>query len=236
MVTTQYSFAPLPLIVAALSLAAPVVQSFSLASTIDRTSSVGSDFRGIDRWRLRAEGKYEEKAKFVPDESAPLLEVKNLSAAISSGEEKQILRGVDLTVNKGEIHAIMGTNGSGKSTLSKVLVGHPEYNVGEGSQVLFRGSSIFELGPDERSHVGLFLAFQYPIELPGVSNEDFLRVAYNAKREYDGEPPVDPLEFMMICTEKLAMVKMDPKFLSRNVNEGFSGGEKKRNEILRRYQ
>jgi len=166
----------------------------------------------------------------VPDESAPLLEVKDLKATV--GEGKQILNGINLKINKGEVHAIMGTNGSGKSTFSKVLVGFPGYEVVEGSEILYKGSSILDLEPVERSHIGLFLAFQYPIELPGVTNEDFLRLAYNEKREYYGEPPVDPLEFMLVCTQKLEQVKMEPKFLSRNVNEGFSGGEKKRNEIL----
>lgn len=138
---------------------------------------------------------------------------------------------MNIEVNKGEIHAIMGTNGSGKSTFSKVLVGHPAYEVC-GGDILYKGSSILELEPEERSHLGLFLAFQYPIELPGVSNEAFLRLAYNSKQQYYGLPEADPIEFLGICNEKLQQVKMDPRFLSRNVNEGFSGGEKKRNEIL----
>jgi len=251
MVNTQHSFAPAPRIAAALLSAALAVQSFSIVSTVDRTPSLCGNAGlvargprrsgGVNRWRPRRgvvalrekddnDGDVDED-KFVPDESAPLLEVRNLSASIVGGEEKQILKGVDLTVNKGEVHAIMGTNGSGKSTLSKVLVGHPGYQVLEG-EASFRGGNLLDMEPDERSHVGLFLAFQYPVELPGVSNEDFLRLAYNAKREYDGEPPVDPLEFIMVCTQALAQVQMDAKFLSRNVNEGFSGGEKKRNEIL----
>jgi len=174
------------------------------------------------------EEKDVDDGTFKVNEDAPLLEVTNLGATIN---EKKILNGFNLRVNKGEIHAIMGTNGSGKSTFSKVLVGHPAYEVVDGD-ILFKGSSILELEPEERSHIGLFLAFQYPIELPGVSNEAFLRLAYNSKQQYYDKPEADPIEFLGICSEKLKMVSMDPKFLSRNVNEGFSGGEKKRNEIL----
>ena len=136
-----------------------------------------------------------------------------------------------MTVHKGEIHAIMGPNGSGKSTFSKVLAGHPAYSVLDGD-ILLKGSSILELEPEERSHLGIFLAFQYPIEIPGVSNEDFLRLAYNSKQVFLNKPEVDPIEFLTIINEKLKLVQMSPVFLSRNVNEGFSGGEKKRNEIL----
>ena len=158
----------------------------------------------------------------------PILEVKDLKAAIDTNE---ILQSLNLKVNRGEIHAIMGPNGSGKSTFSKVLAGHPAYEVLEG-EVLFKGINILDLDPEDRSHLGLFLAFQYPIEIPGVSNEDFLRLAYNAKQKAKNEPEVDPLEFLMIINEKLELVGMSATFLSRNVNEGFSGGEKKRNEIL----
>ena len=158
----------------------------------------------------------------------PILEVKDLKAAIDTNE---ILKSLNLKVNRGEIHAIMGPNGSGKSTFSKVLAGHPAYEVLEG-EVLFKGINILDLDPEDRSHLGLFLAFQYPIEIPGVSNEDFLRLAYNAKQKAKNEPEVDPLEFLMIINEKLELVGMSTTFLSRNVNEGFSGGEKKRNEIL----
>lgn len=158
----------------------------------------------------------------------PILEIKNLKVAIN---EKEILKSLNLKVNKGEIHAIMGPNGSGKSTFSKVLGGHPAYTV-LGGEALFNGTDILPLEPEERSHLGLFLAFQYPIEIPGVSNEDFLRLAYNAQRSFRNEPELDPLEFLSVIQNKLEIVKMSSAFLSRNVNEGFSGGEKKRNEIL----
>lgn len=158
----------------------------------------------------------------------PLLEIKNLQVSIN---ENKILKNLNLVVNKGEIHAIMGPNGSGKSTFSKVLAGHPAYSV-LGGDIIFKGSSILDLEPDERSHLGIFLAFQYPIEIPGVSNEDFLRLAYNSKQKFYNRAEVDPLEFLVIITEKLKQVSMSSLFLSRNVNEGFSGGEKKRNEIL----
>jgi len=162
------------------------------------------------------------------NENLPMLEVKNLQVSI---DDNQILKNLNLTINKGEIHAIMGPNGSGKSTFSKVLAGHPAYNV-EGGQISFKGSNILELEPEARSHLGIFLAFQYPIEIPGVTNEDFLRLAYNAKQKFYNKPSVDPIEFLTIIQEKLDLIGMSPIFLSRNVNEGFSGGEKKRNEIL----
>jgi Fe-S cluster assembly ATP-binding protein len=160
--------------------------------------------------------------------NSPILEIKDLKASIDNNE---ILQNLNLEVNRGEIHAIMGPNGSGKSTFSKVVAGHPAYEVLSG-KILFNGTDILDLDPEERSHLGIFLAFQYPIEIPGVSNEDFLRLAYNAKQKFKNEPEVDPLEFLMIINEKLELVEMSPTFLSRNVNEGFSGGEKKRNEIL----
>ena len=158
----------------------------------------------------------------------PLLEIKDLQVSIN---ENKVLKNLNLTVNKGEIHAIMGPNGSGKSTFSKVLAGHPSYSILNGD-ILFKGSSILDLEPEERSHLGIFLAFQYPIEIPGVSNEDFLRIAYNAKQKFYNKPEVDPIEFLTIINEKLKLVNMSTLFLTRNVNEGFSGGEKKRNEIL----
>jgi Fe-S cluster assembly ATP-binding protein len=160
--------------------------------------------------------------------NSPILEIKNLKVSIN---ENEILKNLNLKVKKGEIHAIMGPNGSGKSTFSKVIAGHPAYNVLSGD-ILFKGSSILKLNPEDRSHLGIFLAFQYPIEIPGVSNEDFLRLAYNSKQKFYNKPEVDPIEFLSIINEKLKLVNMSPLFLSRNVNEGFSGGEKKRNEIL----
>jgi Fe-S cluster assembly ATP-binding protein len=160
--------------------------------------------------------------------NSPLLEVKDLHVSIN---ETEILKNLNLTINKGEIHAIMGPNGSGKSTFSKVLAGHPAYSILKGD-ILFKGLSILDLEPEQRSHLGIFLAFQYPIEIPGVSNEDFLRLAYNSKQKFYNKPEIDPLEFLTVIHEKLKLVNMSPVFLSRNVNEGFSGGEKKRNEIL----
>jgi Fe-S cluster assembly ATP-binding protein len=160
--------------------------------------------------------------------NSPLLEVKDLKVSIN---ENEILKSLNLKINKGEIHAIMGPNGSGKSTFSKVLAGHPAYSI-LGGDILFKGSSILDLEPEDRSNLGIFLAFQYPIEIPGVSNEDFLRLAYNSKQKFYNKPEVDPLEFLSIIDEKLKLVSMSSSFLSRNVNEGFSGGEKKRNEIL----
>jgi Fe-S cluster assembly ATP-binding protein len=160
--------------------------------------------------------------------NSPLLEIKDLQVSIN---DNKILKNLNLIVNKGEIHAIMGPNGSGKSTFSKVLAGHPAYSVLDGD-ILFKGSSILNLEPEDRSHLGIFLAFQYPIEIPGVSNEDFLRLAYNSKQKFYNKPELDPIEFLTVINEKLKFVNMSPLFLSRNVNEGFSGGEKKRNEIL----
>ena len=160
--------------------------------------------------------------------NSPLLEIKDLKVSINNNK---ILKNLNLKINKGEIHAIMGPNGSGKSTFSKVIAGHPAYLVLNGD-IIFKGSSILKLDPEERSHLGIFLAFQYPIEIPGVSNEDFLRLAYNSKQKFYNKPEVDPIEFLTIINEKLQLVNMSPSFLSRNVNEGFSGGEKKRNEIL----
>ena len=158
----------------------------------------------------------------------PILEIKNLKASINNIE---ILKGLNLTVNEGEIHAIMGPNGSGKSTFSKVIAGHPAYQVLSGD-IFFKGQSIVSLEPDERSHLGIFLAFQYPIEIPGVSNEDFLRLAYNSKLKSNNQIEIDPIEFLSLISEKLKIIDMASTFLGRNVNEGFSGGEKKRNEIL----
>jgi len=157
-----------------------------------------------------------------------VLEIRNLRAAV---EGKEILRGIDLKVNRGETHAIMGPNGSGKSTLAKILAGHPAYEVTAG-EVLFEGRNLLELAPDERARGGVFLAFQYPVEVPGVSNAQFLRLAYNEKRKHLGEEELDPLEFKDLLAERARVVEMDAGLMSRSVNEGFSGGEKKRNEIL----
>lgn len=160
--------------------------------------------------------------------SQTILEIKNLYASVG---ETTILKGVNLSIQAGEIHAIMGPNGSGKSTLSKVIAGHPAYSLISGD-ILFFGKSILEMEPDERARAGIFLAFQYPVEIPGVSNADFLRIALNARRKFQGLSEFSPLEFFQLITEKINLVGMQESFLTRNVNEGFSGGEKKRNEIL----
>jgi len=157
-----------------------------------------------------------------------VLDIRNLTATVS---DKQILNGVNLTVNAGEVHAIMGPNGSGKSTLAQVLAGHPAYEV-TGGEVTYDGADLLGMEPEERAQKGVFLAFQYPVEIPGVSNAYFLRAAYNELRKARGEEEVAPLEFLDIVDEKAKLVEMDPTFLNRSVNTGFSGGEKKRNEIL----
>ncbi len=159
-----------------------------------------------------------------------MLEIKDLHVEVE-GEGIEILKGVNLTINKGEIHAIMGPNGSGKSTLAKVVAGHPEYEVTKGD-IIYNGESILELDPDERSHAGLFLAFQYPVEVPGVTNNTLLRESYNTIAASRGREELDPLEFDDYIREKLDLVEMNPDFLERSVNTGFSGGEKKRNEIF----
>ena len=157
-----------------------------------------------------------------------LLKVENLHAGI---EGKEILKGINLTVNRGEVHAIMGPNGSGKSTLSEVLAGNPAFNVTEG-KAIFHGVDLLELSPEDRSHEGLFLSFQYPVEIPGVSMVNFMRAAVNAKRKYFNEDPLSATEFLKMMRQKRAIVELDNKLASRSVNEGFSGGEKKRNEIF----
>ena len=157
-----------------------------------------------------------------------MLEIKNLEASIDG---KKILKGINLTINKGEIHAIMGPNGSGKSTLSSVLVGNPSFEVDKG-EVSFMGKNLLEMEPEVRSREGIFLSFQYPVEIPGVSMVNFMRAAVNEHRKYRGEEPLTASEFLKLMREKRSLVEMDNKLTGRSVNEGFSGGEKKRNEIF----
>jgi Fe-S cluster assembly ATP-binding protein len=157
-----------------------------------------------------------------------LLEIRDLHVSLD-GEDTEILRGVDLTVDRGEIHALMGPNGSGKSTLAKVIAGHPAYEVTKG-EIILDGQSVLELEADERSRAGIFMAFQYPAEIPGVTIANFLRAALNARRADDDE--IDVFAFHQLLQDKMALLKMNPDFASRYVNDGFSGGEKKRNEIL----
>jgi len=157
-----------------------------------------------------------------------MLELKNLHVAV---EGKEILKGINLTIAAGEVHAIMGPNGSGKSTLASVLAGREEYEVTEG-EILFDGKNLLELDAETRAREGIFLAFQYPVEIPGVGNTYFLKAALNAVREHRGEPPLDAMDFLQLVREKASLVKLDPALLKRSVNEGFSGGEKKRNEIF----
>jgi len=157
-----------------------------------------------------------------------MLEIRDLHAAVDG---QLILRGISLTVNAGEVHAVMGPNGSGKSTLAQVLAGHPAYEILSG-EVLYKGENLFEMDPEIRAQNGVFLAFQYPVEIPGVTNAYFLRAAYNEVRKAKGFDEVDPMEFLDLVEKKLELVDMDISMLNRSVNAGFSGGEKKRNEIL----
>ncbi len=164
----------------------------------------------------------------ILQDSKTLLEVRGLCATVNAIE---ILKGIDLTVKSGEVHALMGPNGSGKSTFAKVLAGHAAYEI-TGGTVVFEGKNLFELAPEERARAGVFLAFQYPIEIPGVANSQFLRLTYNTLQAQRGKDELDPLEFDDFVREKMKLLEMNPDFLDRSVNEGFSGGEKKRNEIL----
>ena len=157
-----------------------------------------------------------------------MLKIKDLHAGING---KEILKGINLEVKPGEIHAIMGPNGSGKSTLSSVLTGNPAFEVTDGS-VEFYGKDLLSLSPEDRAHEGIFLSFQYPVEIPGVSMVNFMRAAINEKRKYLGESPISATDFLKMMREKRAIVELDNKLASRSVNEGFSGGEKKRNEIF----
>lgn len=157
-----------------------------------------------------------------------MLEIKNLHARI---DDKEILKGINLTVNAGEVHAVMGPNGSGKSTLANILAGREHYTVTQG-EILYCGQNLLDLSPEERAQAGIFLAFQYPVEIPGVSNVYFLKAALNAVRKSRGERELDAMDFLTLVKQKLTLVEMDQDFLYRSVNEGFSGGEKKRNEIL----
>lgn len=157
-----------------------------------------------------------------------MLEIKNLHAVVDG---KEILKGVDLTINDGEIHALMGTNGAGKSTLSNVIVGNPRYEVTEGS-IMFNGQDLLKMTPDERAHAGIFMSFQMPVEIPGVSMANFLRAAVNARMKAQGKEPMKSSEFLKEMKAKRELVEIDQKLINRSVNEGFSGGEKKRNEIF----
>jgi Fe-S cluster assembly ATP-binding protein len=164
----------------------------------------------------------------IDPNSKPLLEVRGLRATVKGIE---ILKGIDLTVRSGEVHALMGPNGSGKSTFAKTLAGHPAYVVTAGT-VSYEGKDLLQLTPDQRARAGVFLAFQYPVEIPGVANSQFLRLAYNTVQVQRGKDELDPLEFDDLVREKMKLLEMNPDFLDRSVNEGFSGGEKKRNEVL----
>lgn len=164
----------------------------------------------------------------IVDNAPTVLSVKNLTANVN---DTPILKGLNLEIKAGEIHAIMGRNGSGKSTFSKILAGHSAYEV-TGGEVVFEGQNLLELEAEERARSGVFLAFQYPVEIPGVSNLDFLRASYNARRKHQGLEEVDPFDFEDVVRDRLQVVQMDASFLDRSVNQGFSGGEKKRNEIL----
>lgn len=193
-----------------------------------RDNGVGIYVRPMKRTAEAQRTQRKRRREMISENSDVVLSVRDLAAEVNG---IAILKGVSLEVKAGEIHAIMGPNGSGKSTFSKVLAGHPAYTV-TGGEVVFKGENLLEMEPEERARAGVFLAFQYPLEIPGVSNLDFLRVAYNSRRKQEGLEELDSFDFDELVQEKLDVVKMNPAFLSRSVNEGFSGGEKKRNEIL----
>ncbi|XP_013736123.2 ABC transporter I family member 6, chloroplastic-like [Brassica napus] len=197
----------------------PTSRTTTRRSNTINSSSVSSP---VDSDSLVADGGEARKI--------PLLEVKDLRAVIVESRQ-EILKGVNLVVYEGEVHAVMGKNGSGKSTFSKVLVGHPDYEVTGGS-IVFKGQNLVDMEPEERSLAGLFMSFQSPVAIPGVSNMDFLNMAFNARKRKLGQPELDPIQFYSHLVSKLEVVNMKTDFLNRNVNEGFSGGERKRNEIL----
>src|SRR5436305_14935465 len=194
---------------------------------MDSVRKCSASFRWSSRWKRRncwASVLKEALAK----RNMALLEIKNLHATVAG---REILRGIDLTVNAGEVHAIMGPNGSGKSTLAQVLAGRDLYQVTEGS-VTYDGKDLLEMSPEDRAREGVFMAFQYPVEIPGVSNMYFLKAALNAVRKQQGQPELDAMDFLNLVREKMKLMDMDQALLNRPVNTGFSGGEKKRNEIF----
>src|ERR1035437_2591230 len=189
-------------------------------------STIADGVRGRGDQAPRSQAR--RKCRMIYQDSKTLLAVRGLRATVNGIE---ILKGIDLTVRSGEVHAIMGPNGSGKSTFAKVLAGHPAYEV-SGGEVVFEGNNLLELKPEARARGGVFLGFQYPIEIPGVAKSQFLRLAHNTTAAQRGQDELDPLEFDDFVREKMKLLEMNPDFLDRRVNEGFSGGEKKRNEIL----
>ncbi|XXG40067.1 hypothetical protein AAC387_Pa01g0871 [Persea americana] len=204
---------------------------FTLSATSSRFRHVHHSRRSrIPAASIAVDSPSTSKSDGIENSPKPLLEVKDLTAVIAESKRK-ILHGINLVIYEGEVHAVMGKNGSGKSTFSKVLAGHPDYEVTGGS-VVFKGENLLDMDPEERSRAGLFMSFQAPVEIPGVSNIDFLRMSYNARRTKQGLKELGPIEFYGFLSPKLAAVNIDTSFLDRNVNEGFSGGEKKRNEIL----
>lgn len=211
-----------------ISFASPRCFPFSAQTFSSRRHTAG-DSAGIFARAARRSVDANLSSHFSPPTATVfMLEIRNLHASV---EGKEILRGIDLTIRDGEVHVLMGPNGSGKSTLSNVLVGNPKYEVTEG-EVIFNGKNLLELEPEDRSHEGIFMSFQAPIEIPGVSMTNFMRAALNAKRKYFGQDPLPAADFLKLLREKRKLVGLDAHFMSRGVNEGFSGGERKRNEIF----